>query len=274
VTAATAGRRAEFCLPADEGALVRAGLLAGRDAEYRDRNDLSADDTADAEAPAPGARAVSWADGLVRLASEGLDALDPEFRRTGDRGERSLVVLHFDVDPDGALEPGQLDLGPVIPDPVARYLACDAKVQAVTSQAGRLIGIHPTERTVNRPMRRYLNRRDQGCTHPLCGQTRWLHAHHIRFWTDHGLTAAENLVLLCPFHHRALHLGEFRIDGDPEAGTLRFLDRWDNPITPPSPDRPRAGPPPGSSPHGDPPPPRIFDPPLGERLTPDTVAWN
>ena len=129
--------RGEFCLPADEGAVFRAGLVAGRDAEFRDRNGLDDTDPADAEAPAPGARAVSWADGLVRLASEGLDALDPECRRTGHRGERALVVLHFDIDPDGALGPGQIDLGPVIPDTIARYLACDARVQVMTYQAGQ-----------------------------------------------------------------------------------------------------------------------------------------
>ena len=41
----------------------------------------------------------------------------------------------------------------------------------MTYQLGQLIGIHPTDRTPNRAMRRYLARRDQGCTHPLCTQT-------------------------------------------------------------------------------------------------------
>ena len=258
--------RGEFCLPADEGAVLRAGMIAGRDAEFRDRNGLDDADPADADAPAPGARAVSWADGLVRLASEGLDALDPEFRRTGHRGERALVVLHFDVDPDGELGPGQVDLGPVVPDTVARYLACDAKVQVMTSRAGDLVGINPAERTVNQATRRYLSRRDQGCTHPLCSQRRWLHAHHIRWWTDGGRTEVQNLVLLCPTHHRALHLGEFSIDGDPEAGTIRFLDRWGDHIAAPEP-HPPGRPPPDRS-------PTTFTPPFAERLTPDTFTWN
>ena len=120
--------RGEFCLPADEGALVRLGLTAARDAEFRDRNDLPDPDTdTDADpVEAAGARSVSWADGLVRMASEAADALDPTYRRTGQRGERTTVVLHIDVDPDGTLGPAQLDMGPVVPDPVARYLACDA----------------------------------------------------------------------------------------------------------------------------------------------------
>ena len=250
-----------FCLPADEGAVVRLGLLSGRDAEFRDRNDLVPDD----EAPAD-ARHVSWADGLVRMASEAVDALDPAFRRTGHRGERNTVVLHHDVDPDGTLGPGQLEHGPVVPDAIARFMACDAHVQLMTYRVGQLVGINPTDRTANRATRRYLARRDQGCTHPLCDQKHWLHAHHIVHWEDGGPTTPSNLLSLCPFHHRALHLGLFGIDGDPEAGTLRFLDPWGQPITAPDPHPPDAV--------GRPPDPPSFTAPLGERLTADTFTWN
>ena len=124
------------------------------------------------------------------------DALDPTFRRTGQRGERNTVVIHHDVDPHGTLGPGQLELGPVVPDPVARYLACDATVQVVTYRLGQIIGIHPTERTPNRATRRYLARRDQGCTHPLCTQTLWLHAHHIVHWEHGGPTVPESRAVV------------------------------------------------------------------------------
>jgi hypothetical protein len=74
-------------------------------------------------------------------------------------------------------------------------------------------------------------------------------------------------------HHRALHLGAFSIEGDPEAGTLRFLDHFGHPIAPP-----RLDPPPGTGPpDGGPPghaPPQPYTPPLAERLTADTFAWN
>jgi hypothetical protein len=262
--------RGRFCLPADEGALVRLGLTSARDAEFRDRNDLP-DPHPDADPDpdqAAGTRSVSWADGLVRLASEAADALDPTLRRTGQRGERNTVVLHIDVEPDGTLGPAQLDMGPVVPDPMARFLSCDAQIQVMAYRLGQLIGIHPTQRTPNRAMRRYLARRDQGCTHPLCTQRLWLHAHHIRYWEHGGPTEPHNLVLLCPRHHRALHLGQFSIEGDPEAGTLRFLDPFGHPIEPPPPD-----PPPGTAPpDGDPRSP--YTPPLAERLTADTFAWN
>ncbi|HEX5367455.1 MAG TPA: DUF222 domain-containing protein [Acidimicrobiales bacterium] len=173
--------RGTFCLPADEGALVPGGLIAARDAELRDRHDVDPADPAP-PAAAEATAAVSWADGLVRPAVEATDALDPTVRRTGHRGhrgQRALVVLHHDVEPGGHLGAAQLDLGPVVPDAVARYLSCDARVQVVSHRAGRLVGIDLTERTVSPAMRRYLARRDQGCVHPLCAQRRWLHAHHL-----------------------------------------------------------------------------------------------
>jgi hypothetical protein len=268
--------RGQFCLPADEGAVVRLGLTSARDAEFRDRNDLpdpDPDDDTDA-VDAAGARSVSWADGLVRMASEAADALDPTLRRTGQRGERNTVVLHIDLEPDGTLGPAQLEMGPVVPDPVARFLSCDAQVQVMAYRLGQLIGIHPTERTPNRAMRRYLARRDQGCSHPLCTQRLWLHAHHIVHWEHGGPTVPHPLVLLCPRHHRALHLGEFSIVGNPEKGTMRFVDRWGQSIAPPGHDPPDAGPPRGGGPLREGSRPSLYAPPLAERLTADTFTWN
>ena len=180
------------------------------------------------------------------------------------------MVLHHDVGPTGALGPAQLELGATLPDTVARFLSCDAKVQVLTSRLGQLVGINPAQRTPNRATRRYLARRDQGCTHPLCSQRRWLHAHHIVHWTNGGPTVPANLVLLCPHHHRALHQGGFAIEGDPEAGTLRFVDRFGTPIEPPQRQPPGTAPP-----HHEPRPrPSPFTPPLGEHLRSDSFTWN
>ena len=208
---------------------------------------------------------MTQADALVRMASEAADSLDAELQRTGRRGDRNKIVLHHDVEPDGSLGPGQLHLGPVVPDVIARYLACDAEVMVASYRMGQLIGIHPTERTVSRALRRAIERRDQGCTHPLCTQRRFLHVHHLHHWEDGGETVPANLLCLCPRHHREHHQGEFRIEGDPERAGLRFLDRWGRPIEPPG--------------TGSPDPVRIdepspFQPPYGERLSSRWFAWN
>ena len=252
--------RGDFCLPPDEGAVVMAGLMAGRDAEFRDRNDL------DLDAPVPdgGARAVGWADALVRMASEACDGLDPTLARTGHRGERHQVVIHRHLDPDGNLGPARLHLGGHLPDPVARYLGCDARIVIADHLQGRLVGITPTVRTANRKLRRYLEQRDGGCAHPLCDQKRWLHAHHLTHWENGGLTTPDNLLCLCPRHHRALHQGDFTIDGDPEAGTIVFTDRHHQRIEPPHFAPPGAAPTRTGS----------YQQPTGERLEPRWFNWN
>jgi hypothetical protein len=251
--------KGRFCLPPDEMAQLDVALQAARDAELRDRHGL------DEGAEVVSRGSVSWADALVRLAAEGLDALDSTLVRTGRRGERTKVVLHHDVDPDGRFGPGQVHLGGVVPDAVARYLGCDAEVQVATYRAGQLVGIHPTERTVSRALRRVIERRDQGCTHPLCTQTRWLHVHHLTHWAEGGLTVPSNVVCLCPVHHRQLHHGELGIDGDPEAGTLRFSDARGRPIEPPERGSPRPLRPIEPSP---------YTPPFGERLDARWFGWN
>jgi hypothetical protein len=132
---------------------------------------------------------------------------------------------------------------------------------------GRLLGIVPSERTPNRKHRRYLERRDQGCAHPLCTQTRWLHAHHIQHWEDGGPTIPSNLICLCPTHHRQLHHGDFTITGDPEAGPVTFTDRLGHRIEPPHFGAQQLPPP-------QPPTKTTYVPPCGERLNARDFAWN
>lgn len=252
----------EYSLPPDEGAQVRAAVDAARDAEYRDRHDLDPD----VEVTDGQRRSVDGADALVRLATEATDRLDTHLARTGCRGERFQVVLHHHLDDEGRMGPGRLHLGPFVDQPTARYLACDAQVIAAAHQAGRLLGINPTERTANRRLRRYLEQRDGGCVHPLCQQTRNLHAHHIWHWEDGGPTTPDNLVCLCRRHHRALHHGDFTIEGDPEVGSLTFRDERRRPIRPPDLGA-DALPPPDPS--------RLtFRQPYGGRLKPVDLSWS
>jgi hypothetical protein len=249
-------------LPPDEWAALLVALGAARDAEFRDRKDLPTD----TEVTEADARSITWADAVVRMASEATDGLDATFQRTGHRGERNQVVLHHHVRSDGTLGPGRLHLAGHVTDSVARYLACDAQVIVVAYRDGKLLGINPSERTPNRRMRRYLEHRDGGCAHPLCEQRRWLHAHHIQHWEDDGPTEAWNLICLCPAHHRALHHLEFSIEGNPEDGTVVFRDRFGRAIEPPE-----MG---AKLPHLPPPTKLTYDPPCGERLNPRDFNWN
>ena len=55
-------------------------------------------------------------------------------------------------------------------------------------------------------LRRLLELRDRGCTHPGCQiPARWCDAHHITHWADGGTTDSANLRLLCRRHHTDAH---------------------------------------------------------------------
>ena len=69
-----------------------------------------------------------------------------------------------------------------------------------------------------------LEHRDNCCAVPGCGATRGLHAHHIRHWEDGGPTDPDNLVLLCPFHHRLHHRGGITISGTATTSVVTDTD--------------------------------------------------
>ncbi len=50
---------------------------------------------------------------------------------------------------------------------------------------------------------------------PGCGRTRWVHVHHVVHWADGGPTDLDNLVTLCPAHHKLVHEQGWRIRGSP-----------------------------------------------------------
>ena len=63
-----------------------------------------------------------------------------------------------------------------------------------------------TTRDVSPALRHLLGALDgERCRFPGCDHTRFLHAHHVQFWSQGGRTDLGNLVLLCTKHHRLLH---------------------------------------------------------------------
>jgi hypothetical protein len=232
-------------LPEDEGALVEKAITECRSQVFRERHP-DEDGGTDRRV-----RDVCWADGLTRMAESALIGLDGiDNRRPGDRTQ---VLLHIDLTDPAA--PGQLHLGSVVPDPIRRYLACDADVRAMLEANGTLTALSERARTVSDRLRAFIEHRDGGCRYPGCTTTRWLHIHHIVHWEDGGPTETPNLCALCVTHHRALHNGQFSIDGDPgtPAG-LTFRDSRGHPIGPPRPRPPtstRQRPPPYTHPTGE-----------------------
>ena len=103
-------------------------------------------------------------------------------------------------------------------------LACDAEVVHIARAGdGSVLDVGRRQRSVGWRLRKALEARDGGCRFPGCGSRLRTHAHHITPWARGGETSLSNLVLLCPFHHRAVHEGGWRVEMD-ERGVPRFFN--------------------------------------------------
>jgi hypothetical protein len=117
-------------------------------------------------------------------------------------------------------------VGGIEPATAAR-IACDTDlVAAVVGGRGEVLALGRSRRLVSRGQRRALMIRDGMCQFPGCHQVRHLDAHHVVPWSRGGPTDVDNLVLLCRFHHTAVHEGGMTIvrATEPVAGAG---GRWD-----------------------------------------------
>ena len=187
------------------------------------------------------------ADGFMGLVESGWDA---EVARR-PHGQRTTVVMHLDV--KDAIAP--LHLGPLLSDADRRYLTCDATCEASFQRDGQPIGAgHTTRRsagdcvasssTATRPARCPArgNPRSARPSHPTLGTRR-----------PHRLN---NLVLLCPYHHRLHHRGTITITGPQTASpsstatAIMSPGALARPPNPPPPDVPPIRALPANTPNG------------------------
>ncbi|HEY5783972.1 MAG TPA: DUF222 domain-containing protein, partial [Microlunatus sp.] len=107
-------------------------------------------------------------------------------------------------------------VGGIEPD-TARKLACDSDLLgAILDRHRGVLALGHTRRLVTRALRRALMIRDQGRSQFTgCHQTHHLKAHHLIHWADGGPTDLDNLILLCQFHHTAVHEGNMTIRRTP-----------------------------------------------------------
>ena len=177
----------------------------------------------------PDARTASqrYADALVELCRRAL--------RCGDLpdngGEPPQLVITMDADgldasagcSGGAARAGvaSLDDGGKLSARAVRRIGCDSSLAlALVRKSGVPLHMGRRHRFFTGALRRALVLRDKGCAFPGCDRPPgWCEGHHIRFWADGGPTSLSNGVLLCGFHHRLIHVGDWRItmgdDGHP-----------------------------------------------------------
>lgn len=99
--------------------------------------------------------------------------------------------------------------GEPLPARDVRRIACDAGViPIVLGTASEPLDVGRENRLVTPALRRALIARDNGCVIPGCGAPPGhCDAHHLTHWADGGATSIDNLALVCPIHHRAIHRG-------------------------------------------------------------------
>ena len=113
-------------------------------------------------------------------------------------------------------------------------LLCDCGSRMVVRLPdGTELDAAPHRRLPGPAMRRALLARDRHCRFPGCDRHSRLRAHHITWWSKGGPTVMDNLLLLCPKHHRAVHDGHWTLTGTANEHTFRRPDR-----TPVEPDPP------------------------------------
>ncbi len=203
-----------------------------------------ADTCGSAEPPEP--RAATNADALVALAEAAVAGhgsgtharaahTPPGPANVHERsgGDRYELVVHVDAATLTSDAPGtaRVEDGSALAPETIRRLACDCSIVPLVEDAdGSALSVGRRTRSIPPAIARALRVRDGTCAFPGCENRRFLDAHHIRHWAQGGETSADNLVLLCRRHHRAVHEGGYRVERSSD-GRIRFTDRFGHPST-------------------------------------------
>jgi hypothetical protein len=99
---------------------------------------------------------------------------------------------------------------------------CDAQhVGSTTRQSTHVGETARATQSIPPALRRKVMRRDHGrCVVPGCRPATFVDLHHVEARADGGAHDAENLVVLCSAHHRALHRGQLEVTGTVSQGLV------------------------------------------------------
>jgi hypothetical protein len=192
-------------VPLEEGELIEKALDVARESLLAD-----AETSGNAEL-ATESWSTRQADALVAMARAYLDG-EPTAERSRSNHQ---VTVHVDR---SALIEGRGRSGLAVES--VRRIACDAEtVTIVEDENEQPLSVGRRTRTIPPRLSQALWARDKGCTFPGCHRRRFVNGHHVKRWAHGGETSLENLLLLCTWHHRAVHEGGFTIRKD-------FQDHW------------------------------------------------
>ena len=212
-------------LSPEDGALFLAGLDAARDTLPE----------LDPDSEPRRTKAHANADAAVVMAETVLAAPPAQ------GGERHQVNIHADLsallddDVSAGTSPARIEGGPQLHPETLRRVLCDSATLIIAHH--KAMGCHDDmhahprghahstsmdvgrrTRVISAKLRRALFLRDHGCRFPGCTQKQFVDAHHVKHWSRGGPTAMHNLVLLCRFHHHAVHEGGFGLKTNGHGG--------------------------------------------------------
>ena len=258
-----------FRLPPLAGAVLLKALRAAcADLAGDPRGDVSAETPAADGQPAASATAVrtssDLADGLVAVAESFLAG-----KVAGaDGAEVYQVVVHVGADalaerpapapaaqagvsaetpaapaqaPGDPADPARCHVedGPATSISTAQMLGCTAALSWMThGDGGAVLAMGRRRRRPSSAIRRAARERDTGrCRFPGC-ESRRVDLHHIQHWVNGGRTDLENLISLCPYHHKLVHDRGYLIATPPGSGPFAFYrpDGTRLPTCPPLPE--------------------------------------
>ena len=161
-------------------------------------------------------------------------ARSAQFPDIGGAAPTLVVTVTADDYASGTGWATVLNTGGRIPSRVAAQTGCAGGIQRVLfDKNSRIATLGTSARIFNALQRRAITLRDGGCVIPGCTvPASWCEIHHVTEYADDGPTHTDNGVLLCWWHHRNLHLSEWRIrmrDGTPEIRGPMWWDaeqRW------------------------------------------------
>jgi hypothetical protein len=109
--------------------------------------------------------------------------------------------------------------GPAISVSTAQMLACTAALSWMRhGDAGEILALGRRRRRPSSAIRRAARERDHGrCRFPGC-ESRRIDLHHIQHWVNGGRTDPDNLISLCPWHHKIVHDRGYLIAAPPPGG--------------------------------------------------------
>ena len=154
----------------------------------------------------------SAADALVSLTQ---NAGNGSGNSGGVRRSATTMIVHLSADEPPTLE----GAGPISPE-TAEYLTCDARRLFIKPQ-GRDLVHSRIGRCASYAQMRALLHRSKHCQYPGCTSINELQAHHMHYEEHGGKAELDNLILLCPRHHRHLHTNRIRISGTAKERVFR-----------------------------------------------------